>query len=56
MFDLRFSEAFQNLSSFRQLLFSLFHRGDQREKFKKTIDSLGRDFEFLSAMSLPPHF
>jgi hypothetical protein len=25
----------------------LFHRGDQREKFKKTIDSHGRDFEFF---------
>ena len=44
MLDLWFSEASQNLSSFRQLLFSLFHRGDQREKFKK---SLGRHFEFF---------
>ena len=32
MLDLWFSEASQNLSSFRQLLFSLFHGGDQREK------------------------
>ena len=40
MLDLWFSEASQNLSSFRQLLFSLFHGEDQREKFKipaKTI-------------------
>ena len=29
-----FSEASQNLNSFRQLLFSLFNGGDQREKFK----------------------
>ena len=35
MLDLWFSEASQNLSSFRKLLFSLFHRGDQRETFKK---------------------
>mgnify|MGYP001450099140 CR=1 FL=1 len=27
-----FPEASQNLISFRQLLFSLFHGGDQREK------------------------
>ena len=32
MLDLRFFEASKNLSSFRQLLFSLFHGGDQRKK------------------------
>ena len=52
MLDLWFSEASQNLNSFRQLLFSLFHRGDQREKFKKTMSNLGRDFEFFPVV--PP--
>ena len=34
MLDLWFSEASQNLSSFRKLLFSLFHGGDHRENSK----------------------
>ena len=36
MLDLGFSETSQNLSSFKQLLFSSFHRGYQRKKLKKT--------------------
>ena len=51
MLGLRFSEVSQNMSSFRQLLFLLFYRGGQREKFKKTMDSLGRDFEFFPLVS-----
>ena len=54
MLDLWFSVRFQNLSSIRKLWFSLFYKGDQREKFKKkTMDSLGRDFEFFCFG--PPH-
>ena len=34
MLDLGFSETSQNLSSFKQLIFSPFHRGDQRKKIK----------------------
>ena len=34
MLDLGFSETSQNLSSFKQLLFSSFHRGDKRKKSK----------------------
>ena len=34
MLDLRFSETLQSLSSFKQLLFSSFHRGNQRKKSK----------------------
>ena len=33
--DLGFPETSQSLSSFKQLLFSSFHRGDQRNKIKK---------------------
>ena len=32
--DLGFPETSQSLSSFKQLLFSSFHRGDQRKKIK----------------------
>ena len=45
MLDLCFSEASQNLSSFWQLLFSLVHEGDQREKFK--IPAIHCFFEFF---------
>ena len=37
--DLLFSKATQNLSLFRQLLFSLFHRRDQRKNFKKQTNN-----------------
>ena len=47
MLELWLSEPTQNLSSFGQLIFSLFHMGDQREKFKKPMDSLGRYFGFF---------
>ena len=46
MLDLWFSEASQNLNSFRQLLSSLFNRGT-KGKNKKTMESFGRDFEFF---------
>ena len=36
--DLGFPETSQSLSSFKQLLFSSFHRGDQRKKNQKTVD------------------
>ena len=39
MLDLEFSETSQNLSSFRELLFSSFHKGDQRKKIKKTAET-----------------
>ena len=37
MLDFGFSETSQNLSSFKQLLFSSFHRGDQKEKINKKL-------------------
>ena len=49
--DLWLSEPTQNLSSFIQLIFSLFYMGDQREKLKKTMDSLGRYFGFFPLSS-----
>ena len=39
MLDFKFSETSQNLSSFKPLLFSSFHRGDQRGKPSKTGES-----------------
>ena len=40
MLDLGFPETLQSLSSFKQLLFSLLHRGDQRKKNKKPVNPL----------------
>jgi hypothetical protein len=40
----------QLFSADNKMFLKIFHpnRGDQREKFKKTMDGLGRDFEFFS--------
>ena len=40
MLDLGFSETSQNLSSFKQLLFFSFHRGDHRKKNQKLMNPL----------------
>ena len=39
MLDLEFPEISQSLSSFKQLLFSLFHRGGPKEKNQITVNS-----------------
>ena len=40
MLDLGFPETSQSLTSFKQLLFSSFHRGDQWKKNKKPVNPL----------------